>query len=327
MVALVAGPAIGAGDDSYPETPANRWVFEAMDKLKADGLVGEPTVCFPIVIGQKRLRSRYELAAGVSAAVSRYLENAQAVERRGSREELRFAQHGANLKDLVGVFWGELTQLGQDPARTRWMLTCLENELPGSTALKGVRVPDLPVPEWVEESLYRFKAHGIGNFSLMPPKTRLSRLDRALTVTSIVGHLELSVVQLEKDLQALALRPAPVSFDQEDWERSAKEQLSMIRGWRLDLPRLKRLVLHFAPELRKVGEDPAELGRKISRGDSRLSRLRIPRPGEALEPFKDVPASHWASPSLTSLRRNGLLRGYPSGQFGVCCLVRGVRLC
>ncbi len=51
--------------DSFPDTPANHWAFEALARLKKDGiLVGYPDGLYR----GGRPASRYELAAAVHAA-------------------------------------------------------------------------------------------------------------------------------------------------------------------------------------------------------------------------------------------------------------------
>ncbi len=60
-----ASPALAQSADSFPDVPANHWVFEALARLKTDGLLkGEPDGLFR----GSRLLSRYEMGAAVHSA-------------------------------------------------------------------------------------------------------------------------------------------------------------------------------------------------------------------------------------------------------------------
>lgn len=65
---------------------------------------------------------------------------------------------------------------------------------------------------------------------------------------------------------------------------------------------LPRLVREFDKELRLLGADTADL----------KARAEIYRFGP---PFPDVPARHWASPAVETVRRAGILKGYTGGTF------------
>ncbi|HWD38213.1 MAG TPA: S-layer homology domain-containing protein, partial [Fimbriimonas sp.] len=67
-IALAAGSVVPAlAQDNFPDVPANHWAYDAVAKLKADGiLVGYPDGLFR----GPRPASRYELAVALHAAYS-----------------------------------------------------------------------------------------------------------------------------------------------------------------------------------------------------------------------------------------------------------------
>ena len=68
IVAALAAPAFA--QDNFPDTPANHWAYEAVARLKKDGiLVGYPPVGNnPGLFLGSRPATRYEMAAAVFAA-------------------------------------------------------------------------------------------------------------------------------------------------------------------------------------------------------------------------------------------------------------------
>ena len=66
---------------------------------------------------------------------------------------------------------------------------------------------------------------------------------------------------------------------------------------------LYRLFIELKPELLALGSAPQSAIQELERRD-----IIVP-------PFRDVPASHWASAAVESLHQKGILLGYPDGQF------------
>ena len=68
MAAVFVVPAIAQSDTPFPDTKDNHWAYEAVTRLKADGiLVGYPNGMF---IGN-RLATRYEMAVAINAAYTK----------------------------------------------------------------------------------------------------------------------------------------------------------------------------------------------------------------------------------------------------------------
>ena len=96
-----------------------------------------------------------------------------------------------------------------------------------------------------------------------------------------------------------------------------RNELVTIKGFQPSIHRVKRLVVELKYEMSQLtgAVSTKTMLQEIDRVDAQFRRLRIPRVGEAKEPFPDVPANHWAAEAVQTMKQEGILRGYPTGRF------------
>jgi hypothetical protein len=106
---LAVGAAVPAmAQDNFPDVPANHWAFDALVKLKADGiLVGYPDGLFR----GSRPASRYELAVALNAAYSHLKSLIDGTQAQLDALKAANAQDIQNLKDQVAHLQDEINAM------------------------------------------------------------------------------------------------------------------------------------------------------------------------------------------------------------------------
>lgn len=77
------------------------------------------------------------------------------------------------------------------------------------------------------------------------------------------------------------------------------------------LAALQELVRRFKPDLARLNVDTDAAQARLTGLAQTARRLLV------VEPFPDVPPTHWAASSVETLRRQGLIAGYPQGIFSL----------
>lgn len=106
---LAVGAAVPAlAQDNFPDVPANHWAFEALVKLKADGvLVGYPDGLFR----GSRPASRYELAVALNAAYTHLKSLIDGTQTQLDALKAANAQDIQNLKDQIAHLQDEINAM------------------------------------------------------------------------------------------------------------------------------------------------------------------------------------------------------------------------
>lgn len=77
------------------------------------------------------------------------------------------------------------------------------------------------------------------------------------------------------------------------------------------LAALQEMVRRFKPDLARLNVDTDAAQARLMGLAQTARRLLV------AEPFPDVPPTHWAASSVETLRRQGLIAGYPQGIFSL----------
>jgi hypothetical protein len=106
---LAVGASVSAmAQDNFPDVPANHWAFDALVKMKADGvLVGYPDGLFR----GARPASRYELAVALNAAYSHLKSLIDGMQTQLDALKTANAQDIQNLKDQVAHLQDEINAM------------------------------------------------------------------------------------------------------------------------------------------------------------------------------------------------------------------------
>jgi hypothetical protein len=162
--------------------------------------------------------------------------------------------------------------------------------------------PDIPANHWAYMDLLqaRMLAHlplPPGRFSSGPPA---SRLKFAMDVHEAWAHIKTlqdrdksEIVSVTKQIANSAKGTDLKALRSRLGDLQAQVLLIRTKG----IPLLDRLIDGFEGDLAKVNFD--------------ARRMKV----QLVDPFADVPASHWASEDLLELKANGIFVGYPDGLF------------
>lgn len=129
LVLAVGAAASAMAQDNFPDVPANHWAFDALVKMKADGvLVGYPDGLFR----GSRPASRYELAVALNAAYSHLKSLIDGMQTQLDALKATEAQDIQNLKDQIAHLQDEITAMkgwGDDIAALKKATSEFDREL------------------------------------------------------------------------------------------------------------------------------------------------------------------------------------------------------
>ncbi len=166
------------------------------------------------------------------------------------------------------------------------------------------------VPEWVPSTVGRLKKEGLlVGYPDGLGYTRIAganRYEYAVATHASFCYLQNSLVALREDLTSPKFRPSTPN----QFSKAVNEDIAIMSTWKPLVSDIERLAVEFAPELLEL-KVPAGLAQEVRKLNATLSKVL-----SSAKPFTDVPSNHWAADATNTLKRAGILVGYPSGKFG-----------
>lgn len=166
------------------------------------------------------------------------------------------------------------------------------------------------VPEWVPTVIGNLKKEGL----LVGYPDGLgyrriegaNRYEYAVATHATYRYLQDSVGALRDELTSSRFRPSKP----DQFTKAVIEDLALMSAWNPLVKDIERLAVEFTPELLEL-EVPKGFAEEVRQLKVSLAKLL-----SSSKPFADVPSNHWAAEATNTLKRAGVLVGYPSGKFG-----------
>lgn len=298
LLACIMPCAAQKASGPFADVAPGTWPFAAADTIKATGIVfGYPDGTY----GGRRAVTRYEFGVAVARtlSMSRPLTQSESANLLTDVPEKLKANPLAvsALIALTNEFSPELIKLGQDVPAAAARLEELRQQQrqdihDGKIVLTAAQLSnpfaDIPFGDvgWRTVWQYTNTIQKVGIIVGMPDD-------------SFSGGLPyLTRLQMAQSLaRVFTKKPFRDVIDRLDQDMKA-------------LDAMRTLVLFYQPELALLGEDATDYERRLDD----LNRRPVPLPLTA-KPFPDVPANHWAASAVETLRRKGIVAGYPNTSY------------
>lgn len=172
----------------------------------------------------------------------------------------------------------------------------------------ATQTPRLAHVPWWEGELLKLKREGFlsgypSTIHSPRPTGRSYRYDAAVKINTAVSNVLDTGAEWPRFVRGVASGEieSDLSAERKAWLRASEA-----------LPFLLR---EFDHELSALGVNVSQTQQDLVVARRRLLALPIPKSGEALTRFPDVPKHHWADDAIHRLRRQGILWGFPDGTF------------
>jgi hypothetical protein len=289
------------------------WMVKARQELRDAGLTE-----FADRWGHQIKQTRYEMAVSVFGGTDRLkelvkkgitLSDANLALLKRSRPLL------PKLKRLALELRRELIALGVDFAEFSKSL----DELTSDVGFIVTPIKDYQPgqePEWVRDSINDLKNAGLlvgypdGNFH----HRGKSNYEFAVATHAAWDYLN-------KIYEAFRAREKRVAEAHPDDAEARKLQATLLKEWNSickwqpQVAKIKTLVTEFQKELAMLGVDVPELLALFPKYKKYFASYVPPQVGSRYGSFPDVPAEHWAAGAVETLRKAGILVGYPDHKF------------
>lgn len=320
--------AIGFGQSpNFPHVPDNHYAYEALRDFDRFGLWENP---FRGMSTSNFRRDEIAIAI-VRASAAIHEHPALLVVTPGTTPERKevIREHLADLaKDmrlLREIFKPDIRALGLDPA---WLALRFEEDMRTlnaavATADAPSLVPDSGETRWIYDELRSLKKAGMLLFlptlvgSYRDQADYRDRYQGAATVYSAFARIHGTLAHLRQKNDRLAGIEIKLDPYFPDHELASKGAVDAFYAKAVHHEQsLKRLASFYRGQLVSMGVDADSMTSQLDRDLHALKTFRFTTPGEAEQPFPDVPAGHWAAEASRNMRENGIMRGYENGIFG-----------